>query len=108
MNQTAIMIFLMILFLLAAGCLFYYLFSLVMLDAKSRGIKHPKFWSLLATGGQNGGGLLLYLFARRKTTSLMAPAEVEQFLRIKRKIYCLLAVLFFLFLLFIAVIFRFN
>ncbi|MBU5360251.1 hypothetical protein KQI58_04055 [Enterococcus raffinosus] len=108
MNYTAIMLLLMGLILAGASCLFYYLFSLVMLDAKSRGIKNPKFWSLIATGGQNGGGLLLYLFARRKTTSLMKPAEVESFLQLKRKIYCLLAVLFVLFLVFVAMIFRFN
>lgn len=108
MNQTTIMILLMSLLILAAACMCYYIFSLVMIDAKSRGIKNPKFWSLIATGGQNGGGLLLYLFTRRKTTSTMNSAETEQFLRIKRKIYCLLVVLFFLFLLFIATIFRFT
>lgn len=108
MNQTTIMILLMSLLILAAACMCYYIFSLVMLDAKSRGIKNPKIWSIIATGGQNGGGLLLYLFTRRKTTSLMNQAETEQFLRIKRKIYCFLVVLFFLFLLFIATIFRFT
>ncbi|MFR6672033.1 hypothetical protein [Enterococcus avium] len=108
MNQTALMILLMVLLLAGAYCLFYYIFSLIMLDAKSRGIKNPNFWSLIATGGQNGGGLLLYLFARRKTTSLMKPAEVEKFLQLKRKIYCLLAVLFVLFLAFAAIIFRLN
>lgn len=108
MNQTTIMILLMILLLLAAGCLCYYIFSLVMLDAKSRGIKNPKIWSIIASGGQNGGGLLLYLFARRKTASLMNVTDVARFQRLKRKIYCLLAVLFFLFLLFIATIFRFK
>lgn len=108
MNQTAIMILLMVLLILSAACMCYYIFSLVMIDAKSRGIKNPKFWSIIATSGQNGGGLLLYLFTRRKTISTMDPAEIEQFLRIKRKIYCLLAVIFFLFLLFIATIFRFT
>ena len=102
MNQTALMILLMVLLLAGACCLFYYIFSLIMLDAKSRGIKNPKFWSLIATG------LLLYLFARRKTTSLMKPAEVEKFLQLKRKIYCLLAALFVLFLAFAVIIFRLN
>lgn len=53
MNQTALMILLMVLLLVGACCLFYYIFSLIMLDAKSRGIKNPKFWSLIATGGQS-------------------------------------------------------
>lgn len=108
MNQTIIMSVLMLLLVLASGCLCYYIFSLVMMDAKSRGIKNPKFWSLIAAGGQHGEGLLVYLFTRRNTTSRMNSAETSQFLKIKRKIYCLLAVLFFLFFLFVLVIFRFN
>lgn len=108
MNQTTIMILLMSLLILAAACMCYYIFSLVMLDAKSRGIKNPKIWSIIATGGQNGGGLLLYLFTRRKTTSLMDATDAARFHRLKRKIYCLIAVLFFLFLLFITTIFHFK
>ncbi|MBO0452463.1 MULTISPECIES: hypothetical protein [Enterococcus] len=108
MNQLLIMIFLMVLLLMTAGFLCYYVFTMVMLDAKSRGIKNPRFWSIIATGGQNGGGLLLYLFTRRKTISKMNSAETADFLKLKRKIYCLLAVMFFLFLLFVVVIFRFK
>ncbi|MGM0169595.1 hypothetical protein IGI39_003911 [Enterococcus sp. AZ135] len=108
MSETIIIFLLMGLLLLAAGCMWYYIFSLVMMDAKSRGIKNPKFWSIVASGGQNGGGLFLYLFTRRRTISRMNSAETTQFLTLKRKIYCLLAVMFFLFLLFVIVVFRFS
>ncbi|HCM87604.1 MULTISPECIES: hypothetical protein [Enterococcus] len=108
MSQTMIVILLMVLLVLAAGCMWYFIYSLVMIDAKSRGIKNPKFWSIVSSGGQNGGGLLLYLFTRRKTVSRMNTAETAEFLTLKKKIYCLLAVMFFLFLLFVMVIFRFS
>lgn len=98
MNIMAIMIFLMLGFIIAAVLMCYYIYSLVLIDAKSRGIKNPKFWSLIAAGGQRGEGLLLYLFSRRKTTSSMSSAEIEQVGGLKRKIYCVMAVFLFLFL----------
>lgn len=108
MSLTLIMILLMTLLVIAAGCMCYYIYSLVMMDAKSRGIRNPKFWSIVAAGGQHGEGLLLYLFTRRKTTSRMNTAETAQFLKLKRKVFCLLTVVFVLFLLFVVVIFRFD
>lgn len=107
MNIMAIMIFLMLGFIIAAVLMCYYIYSLVLIDAKSRGIKNPKFWSLIAAGGQRGEGLLLYLFSRRKTTSSMSSAEIEQVNGLKRKIYCVMAVFFFLFLLAVLLIFQF-
>lgn len=70
--------------------LYHYLYQLVLLDAKSREIDHPKLWSLFAAGGQNGSGLLLYLFKRRKTASFLTAEQNVKFLGIKRKIYCLI------------------
>lgn len=44
----------------------YQLYSLVVIDAKIRGIKHPRFWGLFTTLGNNtGNGLLVYLIRRR-------------------------------------------
>ena len=34
-----------------------YIYKAVTIDASSRGLKHPKFWGIFATGGQNGSGL---------------------------------------------------
>ena len=36
------------------GLFVYQLFKLVELDAVVRGMKHPKFWGVLAAGGQRG------------------------------------------------------
>lgn len=108
MTQPIIIIVLLILLLVVLSGMGYSIYSLVLLDAKSRGNKHPRFWSLLAAGGQNGGGLLLYLFSRRKTISLATSVEQEQIQRLKRKIYYLMALLFFLFLSFVTVLVYFN
>ena len=35
------------------GLFVYQLFKLVELDAAVRGMKHPKFWAFLTTGGQD-------------------------------------------------------
>lgn len=64
--MLAIQIFLMIMILFSAGNLAYQMYKMVELDATCRGLKKPKLWGLLATGGQNSGGLLLYLIGRRK------------------------------------------
>ena len=52
-------------------CVVLYLIGLVLticqvyrftvIDAKIRGMKHPKAMGLLASSGQGGGGMLLYL-----------------------------------------------
>lgn len=108
MNAIGILIILGVLFVVAAFSLFYYVFSLVLLDAKSRGIKNPKFWSLVAAGGQHGEGLLLYLFNRRKTVSNMTDTESARFLQLKKKIYYLMAVDLFLFLAAVIALMRFT
>ena len=48
------------------GLFVYQLFKLVELDAAVRGMKHPKFWGVLAAGSQRGEGLILYLLNRNK------------------------------------------
>ena len=48
--------------LLGAFNLMYQIFKLVVIDAESRGLKHPNFWGVFSLSGSNGGGvLLLYL-----------------------------------------------
>jgi len=64
----------------------YQLYRMVQLDAKSRGFKHPKIWGLLATGGQNCGGLLLYLLSRRNYPSNMSEDEINSMNSRKKRI----------------------
>ena len=65
--MPAVMIVLVFAVLLGAFTLSYQLYRLIELDARCRGLKHPKFWALFSLGGGNGnGGLLLYLLGRGK------------------------------------------
>ena len=43
----------------------YQIYKLTVLDASSRGLKHPRLWGLFAINGNNSSGLL-YLLGRRK------------------------------------------
>ena len=48
--------------LLGAVNLSYQVYKITELDARCRGLKHPKFWGIFSIGGNSGsGGLLLYL-----------------------------------------------
>lgn len=70
--MTVIAIVLVFMVLLGAFTCMYQLFNLVVLDAKSRGLKHPNFWGIFSLGGNNGsGGLILYLLGRNKFPSDM-------------------------------------
>lgn len=44
----------------------YQIYHMVVIDAKARGLKHPRFWGLFAMSGNNSGGLIMYLIGRRK------------------------------------------
>lgn len=74
MNVYAVVLIFMV--VLGAFSLAYQVFKLISLDAESRGLKHPKFWGLFSLSGGNGsGGLLLYLFGRRKYPSAMTEEQ---------------------------------
>ena len=49
---ASIMVFMV---LLGAFTLMYQIFRLVVLDAESRGMKHPTFWGIFSLSGNNGG-----------------------------------------------------
>ena len=104
MNEMMMQLLCVGIIVLTSFCLFYYTYQLVLIDAKSRDIARPKLWSTLASAGQNGSGLILYLFKRRHTSSLLNNDEKQKFLHIKRKIYCLMVVDLFAFLTFLAIL----
>lgn len=61
------MILMIFVILLGAFTLAYQVYKLTSIDARCRGLKHPKLWGLFSLSGNNGsGGLILYLIARRK------------------------------------------
>ena len=53
---------------MVVGAIFFIcqLYNIVAIDAKARGLKHPKFWGLFAVSGNNSSGLLMYLIGRRR------------------------------------------
>ncbi|HJA99912.1 MAG TPA: hypothetical protein H9780_01965 [Candidatus Mediterraneibacter merdavium] len=72
--------------LLGAFTLMYQIYKMVVLDAESRGLKHPKFWGIFSLGGNNGsGGLLLYLLGRKRFPSSMTDATKKVFESRKKK-----------------------
>lgn len=57
--------------ILGGTTLAYQVYKMTELDAKSRGLKHPKLWGLFSLSGNGSGGLLIYLIGRRKYPSSM-------------------------------------
>ena len=51
--------------LVGAAATAYQIYRLTLMDAKARGLKHPKLWGFLAMNGNHTSGLLLYLIGRR-------------------------------------------
>ena len=84
MIVVAVMMVFMV--LLGAFSLMYQIFKLVVLDAESRGLKHPRFWGVFSVGGNNGGGgLILYLLGRNRYPANMTDATKELFNSRKKK-----------------------
>ena len=80
---ASIMVFMV---LLGAFTLMYQIFKLVVIDAESRGLKHPTFWGVFSLGGNNGGGgLLLYLLGRNRFPANMTETTKELFNSRKKK-----------------------
>lgn len=61
--------------MLGAFTLAYQIFRMTELDARSRGLKHPKFGGFFALSGKGSGGIILYLLGRRKYPSSMSTAD---------------------------------
>ncbi len=54
------------------------IYKIVGLDARSRGLKHPKLWGLLSASGNNSSGLILYLTGRRKYPVIRQTQEEKR------------------------------
>lgn len=78
--------------LLISCLLVYYIYSIVLIDANSRGLKKPKLWAFLASTSSRGEGLLFYLFYRNKYSKNMVQSDREKIKKLKNKIFVLLLV----------------
>lgn len=71
---------------IAVGAAFflYQLYHIIVLDARTRGLKHPRIWGLLSLGNNTGGGLFLYL-ARRRNSPAIRITEKDRAEILRRK-----------------------
>ena len=69
-------IFFIILAIIGGIGFVYQIYQMTVLDAESRGLKHPKLWGLFVAGGRNGNGLLAYMIGRRNYDSNMSPENI--------------------------------
>ncbi|MBO1305960.1 hypothetical protein JZO70_07300 [Enterococcus sp. 669A] len=103
MSNTTLVLFLCVgIILISSSFMCYYVYSLVLIDAKARGLERPKLWALLSAGGQSGQGMLLYLIKRRKYDVQLKPSQQAEMDQLKRKIVALIlistvAIVFFVF-----------
>lgn len=72
----------------------YQVFQWTILDAKARGLKHPKFWGFFALSGNNSSGLLMYLIGRNKFPILNMSEPVREEMAKRKKLAWVGAVAF--------------
>ncbi|MBD5383977.1 MAG: hypothetical protein HDR72_03130 [Ruminococcaceae bacterium] len=58
----------------------YQLYKLVQTDAACRGIQNPRLWGVLAAGGNNQSGIILYLICRRRYPIIGVTDEQRTFM----------------------------
>lgn len=73
-ERIFILIFAAVILVGAADTAFQ-IYKMVELDARARGLKHPKFWGIFAMNGNNSSGLLMYLIGRRNYPILNMTEE---------------------------------
>lgn len=71
--SNGVILILVTVLLISMICLSYQIYQIVKIDAKSRGLKHPKIWGIFALSGNNGGGLITYLVIRRNYPIINMP-----------------------------------
>ena len=76
MNYILLAIFIAI-YLIGVVATIYQIYKITVIDAKARGIKHPKLMGLLATSGKSSEGIILYLLHRRKYPIKNTTKEVQ-------------------------------
>lgn len=63
----------------------FQLFKIATLDSEARGLSHPKLRGLLAMGGNNSSGLIIYLISRRKCPVVNMSEEVYHEIESRKK-----------------------
>lgn len=73
--------------IIAVGAVFflYQLYNIIVIDAKTRGLKRPRFWGILSLGNNTGGGLLVYLIRRRNCPVINITENDKQIISKRKK-----------------------
>ena len=85
MNYILLAIFIAI-SLIGIVATIYQSYKITVIDAKARGIKHPKLMGLLATSGKSSEGIILYLLHRRKNPIKNITKEEQNEIDRRKKI----------------------
>ena len=64
----------------------YHKYKITVIDAKARGMKHPKLMGILATSGNNGGGSFLYFLRKKKHPIKNITKEEEEEILVRKRI----------------------
>lgn len=92
MNSLMLLVILCISLVSCSGLLAYYMYQLLVLDAKSRGLARPKLWAIIGAGGGRGEGLLFYLFKRKNFSGEMTEKDQQKSRQLKKRMNLLLIV----------------
>ncbi len=63
----------------------YQIYHMTKIDAKARGLKHPKLWGLFTMSGNNSGGLIMYLIGRRRYPVIKISVENSKEIERRKK-----------------------
>lgn len=93
MNYILLTIFIAIYFI-GIVVVSYQIYKITVIDAKCRGIKHPKFMGALALSGQSSEGIILYLLHRRKYPKKNITPKIQNEINERKK--CILVGIIFM------------
>lgn len=85
MNYILLAIFIAM-YLIGVVAIIYQIYKITVVDAKARGIKHPKLMGLLATSGKSSEGIIIYLLHRRKYPIKNITSEEQNEIDRRKKI----------------------
>lgn len=70
------------------------IYKMTTIDAKARGLKHPRFWGIFNVGGNNASGNLIFYLIGRRRYPILHLSEADEMEMKKRKKNAGLAIVF--------------
>ena len=76
-NKVYFINFFIAIYFIGIVVILYQIYKITVIDAKCKGIKHPKFMRVLALSSQSSEGIILYLLHRRKDSIKNITLKVQ-------------------------------